>query len=270
MQRVLNKAYNDFLGAIDSIANCSNDGAVLPHLEEEMTPLQTQPNYVYPCDNYINSILDSKLVINTLHTIARRYYGGQIADVMQRSTLLTKDNYPGLYANYKNCCSTLCINKPPAVYVTSTLQGINALSVEIEYKAVILVSYMAVVVLSDLEQRFLLGHELGHIQQGHMVVHTLQGLLLDLNKRAELLGPIVTDLLDVPLNRWYRASEFTADRAGYLCCGELAAVKHLFARLGQDAPISAYERYCELSEAYPSVGLRLELISQYSRNEKKI
>lgn len=73
------------------------------------------------------------------------------------------------------------IKKIPILYITSRLKGINALSVEMNKEQIILLSLPAVVMLGEAELRFLLGHELGHIQQGHLIAHTVQGLLEDLN-----------------------------------------------------------------------------------------
>lgn len=264
MQGILEKAYNGFLGAIDGFANCSSGTAPQPQQAKTSLPVAT-PDYAYPCDNYIDSVLGNKLVRQTLRTIANKYYGQQLEDIVQDATELTSLNYPNLYANYHFCCTTLNVTNPPKVFATSRLSGINALSVEVEKESIILMSYMSVIGLNNPEQRFLLGHEMGHIQLGHMVAHTVQGLLQNLNTRAELLGPIVTDLIDVPLNRWYRTSEFTADRAGYLCCKDLKAIRQLFEKLDQDAPVNAFEQYQALSDAYPSMKERLDELTYYSR-----
>lgn len=265
MQGVLEKAYNGFLGAIDGFANCSGSVSIPAKPVEETKPaVASIPDYAYPCDNYINSVLDNTLVRKTLRAIVTKYYGNQIEEIIQTASELTPQNYPNLYVNYKHCCHTLNVTNPPKVYITSGLSGINALSVEVEKESIILMSYMSVIGLNNKEQRFLLGHELGHLQLGHMVAHTVQGLLQDLNTRAELLGPIVTDLIDVPLNRWYRTSEFTADRAGYLCCKDMKAIQQLFERLDQDAPVNAFEQYQALSDAYPSMKERLDELTYYS------
>ena len=68
----------------------------------------------------------------------------------------------------------------------------------------------------------------------------------------------------MPLNLWYRTSEFTADRAGYLCCKEMSTIKNLFERLEHDSPVSAFNQYKELSDAYPRMSIRLEQLSQYA------
>lgn len=263
MQGILEKAYNGFLGAIDGFANCSAGTTTQPQQAKVAKPAAT-PDYAYPCDNYIDSVLENNLVRQTLRAIANKYFGQQLVDIVGDATELTSQNYPNLYANYQYCCTTLNVTNPPKVFVTSRLSGINALSVEVEKESIILMSYMSVIGLNNKEQRFLLGHELAHVQLGHMVAHTVQGLLQNLNTRAELLGPIVTDLIDVPLNRWYRTSEFTADRAGYLCCKDMKAIRQLFERLDQDAPANAYEQYQALSDAYPRKKERLHELTYYS------
>lgn len=265
MQGVFEKAYNGFLGAIDGFANCSAGTTASTKPDVEDKPAATCiPDYAYPCDNYINAVLDNTLVRKTLHAIATKCCANQLEEIIQSSSELTPHNYPNIYVNYKHCCHTLNVTNPPKVYFTSCLSGINALSAEVEKESIILMSYMSVIGLNNKEQRFLLGHELGHILQGHMVVHTVQGLLQNLNTRAELLGPIVTDLIDVPLNRWYRTSEFTADRAGYLCCKDMKAIRQLFERLDQDAPANAFEQYQALSDAYPRKKERLDELTNYS------
>lgn len=266
MQGVLDKAYNGFLGAIEDFANCAA-GPITPAKQVEVVnPVAAStPDYAYPCDNYINTVLDNRLVRQTLRTIATKYYGGQLESIIQSASELTSQNYPNLYANYQHCCNTLIVANPPKVYITPCLSGINALSVEEDDTAVILLSYLSVIVLNDKEQRFLLGHELGHTQLGHMVVHTVQGLLQDLNTRAELLGPIVTDLIDAPLNRWYRTSEFTADRAGYLCCRDIELIERLFVRLGMIETPNAYHQYKEIGEDHPMLNTRFAHLQEYAK-----
>ena len=259
MRDVLNKAYKKLMDAVEGLANSDAIGI-------RTQKLVTIPNYAYPCDNYLDTILENKLIRNTLRAIATKYYGKQIEDIILNGSEVSAKNYPHLFVNYQDCCRTLSIANLPKVFVTSRLSGINALSVEVmDNEPIILLSFISVAGLNDLEQKFLLGHELGHIQMGHMLAHTVQGLLQDLNKRVELLGPIVTDLIDVPLNRWYRTSEFTADRAGYLCCKDINAIKQLFKRLEPDTPVNAFEQYKELSDAYPRLATRLAQLLQYTQ-----
>ena len=42
--------------------------------------------------------------------------------------------------------------------------------------------------------------------------------------RNELAGAFLCDTIVPMLNEWYRASELTADRAGYLCSKDMEAI----------------------------------------------
>lgn len=270
MKDVANKAYKGLLAFVDSFANSTAGTAIEHRTDDNIQPGPPEeqaghsvPDYVFPSDNYIDPVFDSKLTRSTLRAFARKHYGSQLDQILQHDTKLTPTNYPSLHSNYRHCCQTLGITTPPELYITSSLAGINALSLEINGVPVVLVSLIAVALLSDLEQRFLLGHELGHIQQGHMLIHTVQGLLLDLNKRSEIMGSLLSGLIDVPLSRWYRNSEFTADRAGYLCCPDINVITALFSRITH-SPRTALSQYLELSEAHPNVSTRLEKLKVFS------
>lgn len=265
MQDVLNRSYKGLMNVIDSFANSSANIQHSPSTDKKNVE---EPNYVYVEDNYMDAVLNNPVTSITLRTIANRFYGKQIEEIIRNSSQLSKDNYPKLWESYQYCCSVLHIEKIPILYITSRLKGINALSVEMNKEQIILLSLSAVVMLDEAELRFLLGHELGHIQQGHLIAHTVQGLLEDLNKRAELLGPIITDIVDVPLNRWYRTSEFTADRAGFLCCRDMNIIIDLFQRLGLNTSISPISYLGELSNAHPLSCTRLERLQEYKLKSK--
>ena len=76
----------------------------------------------------------------------------------------------------------------------------------------------------------MIGHELGHILQKNLICHTIKGLLDNLNSKSEILGPIVSDLIEVPLNQWYRCSEYTADRAGLMCTRNIKFIESNFSK----------------------------------------
>ena len=178
-------------------------------------------DYAYPCDSYINTLLGTFLVRKTLQKIAERYYSNDITKLHQGSTLVTLKNYPQLFNLYEKCIERLQLNEHWPLYVTNQLTGINALSIELGGEQMILISRQAVAQLSEEELLFVLGHELGHCQYGHITCHTVLGLLNDMNKASEILGPLLTDTIEVPLVKWFHCSEFTADRAGLICCQSL-------------------------------------------------
>lgn len=221
--------------------------------------------YAYPCDNYMDSILSNGLVRKTLQSFADKYCKEQIQNIKSTGQLVCNRNYPHLYDILQSCYKSLSIEEIPEVYITNQLKGINALSVGTDSAPIILVSRKAVISISDGELKFMIGHELGHILQKNLMCHTIKGLLDNLNSKSEILGPIVSDLIDVPLNQWYRCAEYTADRAGLICAESIAPIKSLFKKLCNTTVKEANQLagYFELSNVHPMYHSRLEQLEQY-------
>lgn len=222
-------------------------------------------DYAYPCDSYINTLLGTFLVRKTLQKIAEKYYSDGIKELHQGSTLVTSKNYPQLFNLYEKCIERLQLSKHWPLYVTNQLTGINALSIELGGEQMILISRQAVAQLSEEELLFVLGHELGHCQYGHITCHTVLGLLNDMNKASEILGPLLTDTIEVPLVKWFHCSEFTADRAGLICCQSLQTTHEIFEKLGMTTTRpGAYVHYKEVSSPHPLLQTRWEMLQKYA------
>ena len=221
--------------------------------------------YAYPCDNYMDSILSNRLVRKTLQLFVDKYCKEQIQNIKSTGQLVSQANYPHFYDILQSCYKSLSVEEVPEVYLTNKLKGINALSVGTDSAPIILVSCKAVISLSDGELKFMIGHELGHILQKDLVCHTIKGLLDNLNSKSEILGPIVSDLIDVPLNHWYRCSEYTADRAGLICCENISHIISLFSRLYNKVYLkpTAIEDYLELGNIHPSYYNRIKILEEY-------
>lgn len=235
-------------------------------LKKDETPLY----FVYPCDNYINTILSNDFVRKTLQLFVDKYCKDQIQNIRATGQLVNKDKYPYFYDTLQNCCNSLSIKKMPDVYVTNRLKGINALSVGTDQQPIILISQKAMIGLPNGELKFMIGHELGHILQKNLMCHTIKGLLDNLNSKSEILGPIVSDLIDVPLNQWYRCAEYTADRAGFICAGSISFVKNLFFKLsnGIIRDSNNIEKYFELSNIHPMYDSRIKQLEQFVMLQK--
>lgn len=223
-------------------------------------------SYVYPCDNYIDIILSNRLVRKTLQVFVDKYCKEQIQNIKSTGQLVCKNIYPCFYDVLQYCYKSLNVEKIPEVYITNQLKGINALSVGIDDVPIILISRKAVISLSDGELKFMIGHELGHILQKNLMCHTIKGLLDNLNSKSEILGPIVSDLIDVPLNQWYRCAEYTADRAGLICCKHIEIIQSLFLKISSNiGNISQFDSYKELAHCHPLYKNRIENLIEFNR-----
>lgn len=240
---------------IESVKN----SALLSTKKESALP------YAYPCENYIDTILSNKLVRKTLQSFSEKHCEAQIKEIKSSGLPVTQSNYPRLYNVLQSCYRTLNVDNIPNVYITARLKGINALSVGTDNAPIILISRSASICLSEGELKFMIGHELGHILQKNLMCHTIKGLLDNLKNKSEILGSVVSDIIDVPLNEWYRCSEITADRAGYLCCKNMDEIEMLFHKTFEKKSIQGYHKYLELYRHHPLIQSRIEKIKEFEQ-----
>lgn len=194
-------------------------------------------------------------------SLADKYYLDDVRRIVQSTRSITELTYPRLFANLQACCQILHMVTPPTLYVTPSIAGINALSVQYDGQIIILLSPQ-VVALSDEEQCFILGHELGHCRQGNMAAHVVLGLLDTIHNKTEILGPLLEDAVNVPLKEWFRRMEFEADEAGYLCAPDMDMVHALFTRLGMKEQITGFESYAEVDATHPLLLTRFNELSK--------
>lgn len=219
--------------------------------------------FAYPCANYMETILSIPRVKSTLESIVNEYYGHQIENIKKEGVLVTSTTYPHLYNTIKECCNCLNIAQQPEIILTKRLQGINALSVGTDTKPMILLSMKSAICLPEGELKFLIGHELGHIIQKNMICHTVSGLLLNLKQKSEILGTMIADLIEMPLKEWCRCNEYTADRAGLLCCKDMSHVYSLMERVKRYERKSMAPRLMELYKDHPFIDNRLKMLTKY-------
>lgn len=83
------------------------------------------------------------------------------------------------------------------------------------------------------EQRFVVGHEMGHILSGHAVYRTLLLILTQLALRVAFipLGYVGLRAIVVALEEWFRKSELSCDRAGLLAVQDPDAAKRSLMKL---------------------------------------
>lgn len=209
-------------------------------------------SYVYPCDNDIARLLDSAFVQGALRKISSHYFADQIHEAIEKGIVVTKNSFPSLYRIIEHCSEKIVFPKDVSVVLTSRLKGINALAVENDGKGVVFLSCAAVAQLDESELSFMLGHELGHIAQGNLSCHTIKGMIDNLKDSSEILGSLLADMIEVPLNKWYQCSEYTADRAGLICCGEIDIAINLIRKTQiLQSCLHDYDELLELRSDHP-------------------
>lgn len=220
-------------------------------------------SFAYPCNNYLYSLLKIPLVSRTVDIFAERYCKKFLQSIRANEYPITENSYPHCYRVVAHCCAKLDIDTPPEVYISSGLKGINALSIGTDKDNVLILSLKSIIELTDGELKFLVGHELGHIAQKNMICHMIVGMLDGFTKTSDFMGTMFSEIMEIPLKEWARASEYTADRAGLMCCGGIDNVYSLFSRFQKMGSKSLAPRYMELFKDHPTIDNRLKMIYSY-------
>ena len=169
----------------------------------------------------------------TKHTVERIYtvqYTGSNLKV-------TKENYPLIHHYLEDACQILDLANVPDLYIDWSY-SINACTVGAENPIIILNSGL-IDLCDDEEIMFIIGHEVGHIKSNHMLYHMMAQVI---NYVIDFLpgGSIFAGGFQYLLYYWYRMSEFTADRAGLLCCQNQEAMIRAFIKMA-GLPIKEFD-----------------------------
>ncbi|MBR1520712.1 MAG: M48 family metallopeptidase [Bacteroidaceae bacterium] len=141
---------------------------------------------------------------------------------------VTNKNYPIIHQYLEEACRILDLKKVPDLYLQWSY-GINACTIGAENPIIILNSGLIDLCDED-EIMFIIGHECGHIKSNHMLYHMMAqviNFIIDAISGASL----ISGGIQYALYYWNRMSEFTADRAGLLCCQNQEAMIRTFIKM---------------------------------------
>ena len=172
--------------------------------------------------------------------------------------------------------TTIYIPKPESLirpvrdaHIKAEFNGYNHPELkELVDKVVLPITSLLAKIMTEPGMRFVIGHECGHIAMGHVIYHTAASTLGQLSQILPLVGPLVSRSISYPLNAWSRRSEITADRAGFLCCGNLEQSKRTLLQIESAfAPADTLDldSYMENSRQFLKKGL-LRRLGEYGAN----
>jgi Zn-dependent protease with chaperone function len=144
----------------------------------------------------------------------------------------------------------------PELYVIQDPQP-NAMAIGFD-RPFIVVNTGLLDLLDDEEQRYVIGHEVGHILSGHAVYRTMALILTSLAERIAWLplGSIALRGIIMALNEWMRKSELSADRAGLLAGQDVDAVKRALMKMAGGTRLHEMdtEAFLEQAREYDAAG----------------
>lgn len=243
------------------------------------------PDFAHPLDTGIIKVLDNPALKNAFSSVINLATDAQYG-LMLASGIRVDQNDPVISEILRRCGDTLHINVPYTI-VSSSVSGINAITVGTGDFVFIAISSLLKAVMSDDQLAFVLGHECGHIAVGHIVYHTVLNTARLLTEMIPLIGPKLYNATSLPLKAWSRRSEISADRAGLLCCGDLDVSCRTLLQIEagimnmDDFDLAAYirdanqmlrrtaiGRFNELSQTHPLLVKRIEALCLFGASEK--
>lgn len=169
------------------------------------------------------------------------------------------EQYPRIHRVYLECVEVLDVKEPVQLFVSQN-PVLNAGAVGWEHPFIVLNSG-TVHALEDDQLRYVIAHELGHIQSGHVLYKTMLGLLLraaNVAMGTPLTGLALLAVLGALLE-WDRKSELSADRCGALVCQDPDAVRRALLQMaGGVAEGASVEAFREQARRYEEGGTVLD------------
>ena len=176
---------------------------------------------------------------------------------------------PQVHAIAKECAEVLGIAMP-ALYISNS-PVMNAFTFGTQEDSFIVVHSQLVDHFSEDELRFVIGHEMGHIQNKHVVYLTTMMLLSQLPAILKPLQPVVT----AALRTWSRRAEITCDRAGVLCCRDIGVAERTFVKMASgstkhygDLDVEAFLE--QLEEGKQGMGRFAEVFASHPLLPKRV
>jgi Zn-dependent protease with chaperone function len=146
----------------------------------------------------------------------------------------------------------------PTVYVTQH-PTLNALTSGTETDSFIVLNSSLVDHLSEDELLFVIGHEAGHIHNGHVTLLSVAYYLARISSR--FVGLLVYPAL-LALRSWERRAEITCDRAGIMCARNLGVAQRSLIKLALGSQ-KLYEQI-DIDEYLKQLGAGREGIGKYA------
>lgn len=187
-------------------------------------------NYEHPFDRKALNTLEHTPGLKLVGDFINRHVYERIYTIEYTGSNLkmTKESYPKVYEYLEYACKILDIKQIPDLY-SQWSYNINAFTVGSEHPIIVLNSGV-LDLCDDDEIMFIIGHECGHIKSNHMLYHMMAQIINGIIDQIPF-GNIAAAPLQFALYYWDRMSEFTADRAGLLCCQNKDAAIRSFMKM---------------------------------------
>ncbi|WP_017594381.1 M48 family metallopeptidase [Nocardiopsis potens] len=147
------------------------------------------------------------------------------------SVRVSERQFPEVYDYVRDAAYVLDLDEVPELYIQMDPRP-NAMAIGSQRPFIVMTTGLFDLLDAE-EQRFVVGHEVGHILSGHAVYRTMLLALIQLAARVAWipLGYIGLRAIVAALEEWYRKSELSCDRAGVLASQNPDAAKRALMKI---------------------------------------
>lgn len=236
--------------------------------------------YAYSGERKVRRTLNSaRPVVIALEATTRLWQNVAKTELLGTAVKVTGQQFPRLHQATRKASEALRM-EPPAVYVTPASSPIRAQVLGVNDDSYVVVNAALIDQLDDAELVVLVGHELGHIQNDHVLYTTA---LYYLTEAAAMFVRWAVQPAIMTLQAWSRRAEITCDRAALLCARNLDVTMTAMVKIvlglerSSRIDIGAYledlpdtrrgvGRYAELFRTQPYLPKRLQALRRFAES----
>jgi Zn-dependent protease with chaperone function len=223
------------------------------------------------------ALISARPVTLALEATTRAWRSRGREELLASSVKASDRDYPAVYSAGERAAATLGLKLPPIVIADPAALGVSARALGMDDDPVVALSRPLVERLSPAELTAVIGHELGHVQNDHIVYVTA---LYYLQHRAMILVRWAVRPALVALQAWSRRAEVTCDRAALVATRDLkAALTGLIrlevpdvddARIAEllrsdtAAEVGGFWRYAEFFRSHPDIVKRVRALHLFA------
>ena len=180
--------------------------------------------YQHPLDK---KFLDQIQKVPGMDAVIREFSGfynevySQI-ELMSESVLVTERTFPTLNEAMPRICSMLGVERPKLFVNGSGLPQAYTTGIK---KPVVVVTAGLLFRCNQKEIEGIIAHECGHIACNHLLYHNVLTTILSGVGMFSKVARTVLTMASPVLFKWYRASEYSADRAAAVALGDPDAIQ---------------------------------------------
>jgi Zn-dependent protease with chaperone function len=249
--------------------------------ESADTPAPTGHEYAYAFDRKTREAFERmkpvELVVGTTVRMFKQVWRSQL---LGNAVKVSDRQFPRINALARTCAAALQI-APPTLYIVNDPR-LNAATYGTNDESFIIIHSALVDHYTDEELLSVIGHECGHIHNGHVVYLTALHYLASL---ASVFIAWAAKPALIALNTWSRRAEITSDRAGMLCAKDAAVAERamtklalgsrkLYEEFNLEAFLDQYEegkdgigRYMEAFASHPWLPKRVLAMREFAKSD---